>query len=434
MPTIDHGFALETVEQLVPFGATFVPVFTVAASNFVPGSTYLLVVTARVGGDAPLQYRFRLTRGGVEMVGSLMDVGNPSTISNRKQAYSYMTVFTAVAGQDIAFEMRSPFFGNATGDEIAIFWMRLEALNAGDFFFNEDDDSAAPTALTASFADFAAITFTPEVANEDWLVLSSLSGILPEPPDPDTEVVDFRINRDPGAEVAPFMSQAGESILQPEQWPWLLSRVFTLSAAPHTFTAQARESGAGTPEHHSSRIFALRLNAFLEYGFVWNETATPRLGLQGFAFHNLAQVNLTPSIQNDFLLLGMVLMDAGGDNQTDFNRLRLDGVVVGQGAPAFPSGCRSYSATDENPAYVMALENLTVAPHQIEEQVENLQATGENEDRSLVVLSMELQPTPPFSLEECQELDETVSELSWPSEELPSGFVKDPSTSHLWDF
>ncbi len=58
-------------------------------------------------------------------------------------------------------------------------------------------------------------------------------------------------------------------------------------------------------------------------------------------------------------------------------------------------------------------------------------------------------PQPPiilFSLEECQALWETISELTWPSEELPSGFVhppldlpapsgfvKDPDKANLWD-
>lgn len=53
---------------------------------------------------------------------------------------------------------------------------------------------------------------------------------------------------------------------------------------------------------------------------------------------------------------------------------------------------------------------------------------------------------PVFSLEECQALWETVSKMTWPSEEEPSGFVptppdvpppsgfiRDSDGSHLWD-
>ena len=267
---IEHGKSVTTTAVTHTGDTAWYSAVSVAATNFVAGGKYLLVVSAEVvGTDATKAYGARLVHGatptlfaGSDMVFEPVCVTPPYPVP-----YGFFTVWTQPAGGAEALYFQICNITTAgdtvTADSIEIFWMRLDDLVIDrDYVYNENTSS---TGLTASWADFASITFTPATASQDWLVLANPYYSCSD----EVTGASFRINRDADTEVAPLFASEPEDAT--DTLTWLLHRAYTLTAASHTFKIQGCNSSGSTQHTHvSSRIFALRLHAFLDHGFFWN--------------------------------------------------------------------------------------------------------------------------------------------------------------------
>jgi len=299
-----------------------------------------------------------------------------------------MTVFDQPGGgaEDIHFQMITSFAtAAAMTDTTQIFYMRLDAdlVDGTDYKFAEDDDMGAPVAHTGTPANFASITFTPAVGAEDWLIIgNSLHEIQST-----TKQGLYRINYDAGTDDAPECSlegkQAGNNIAQ------ALIRTYTLTAAAHTFTMQGYDSALGAPQndHLRTAIFALRLNAFADHAFVWNEA--------DYAYTNhsvweeIGNIDLTVTNAADFLTLAAVVGDPSGVGHTNRERIQVGGVTHPTGSGDY-ADAGAHDALDTMNFIQMLLQNWGVGAVDIDQDGQTNNLGVRAEDRSLTTFSMEL--------------------------------------------
>src|SRR3990172_11715647 len=152
---------------------------SIGSANFVTGKKYLLVFTANLdgnndGGDFGIQAVHGSTSfGGSEMVYDPPSGG--SAILN-KATYTWFTVWTAVSGEGVKLQFRTLNSGHTVGaDQITIFAMTLSDYlrEKNDWYYNEVVATTAIDTTTWSTTNNAAVTFTPLVAGNDWLVMTS---------------------------------------------------------------------------------------------------------------------------------------------------------------------------------------------------------------------------------------------------------------------
>lgn len=386
MAAIDHGIVqdLTVQSEVATIWSTFL---TCPLANFVAGGKYLIIVTAQVAGAATTNpYNWRVLHGAVEFEGSQKSV-EPKTAWPVVQAYGFMTVFDQPGGgaEDIHFQMKTGMAASAAVvDTIQIFYMRLDddLVDGTDYKYAEDDDSGAPTLHTGAFQDFASITFTPGVGAEDWLIIAcpnwEMNSLSRQPV--------YRINRDVGADVAPETTYAAESTN--DQGQVLLMRTYTLTAAAHTFKVQGKDDDVTNHNaHYHSAIFALRLNAFVDHGFFWNEAEHALIGAG--AWHEIGNVDIVVTVAEDFLLLGGYAADMDMQTRTAYLRLQVDGVTDPAGSDGYESNPAGGNNQEEG-IFQMAMPACGVGAVDFDMDGKRLQADVAAEDRSFTAFSMEL--------------------------------------------
>jgi hypothetical protein len=237
----------------------------IAAADLTPGRKYLILARAEIhryaivtsaGGIRMCHGSGATTFGGSEVLYSQLGSSSPTT----NGWYFYMTVWTAVAGEDVKIQIKGDG-SNALGYR----WASLVAIPLGsdlgltenvDWFYAEDPTDIV---LTGTLQDGAQITFTPGVAAQDWLILA-LSNI-----DSDTTATDMYLSRlaESGGATANWDVQvAGRNANNKYMLPHM--QIVTLGAVSQTFKEQSRRVGAtaATAQRFHSAVFAIRLNAF----------------------------------------------------------------------------------------------------------------------------------------------------------------------------
>jgi hypothetical protein len=376
---IAFSYVIETNDQTTT-STSWQSRATIQAGNFTAGGKYLILATAQVGGSSTSSsVGFRLARSsGTGFTGSEFNIEPSSTTVSTRYQYGYMTVWTVSSPEDVVFQIRSLSGATARADTIVIFAMRLDQnlVENQDWYFSEN---TALTQHTTAFQNFASTTVNAGIG-EDWLVIANPSYII----DSNTVNAEYRIDRDSGATLAPMFTQEGRETTQDERLTWLLFRVYNLAVGSHTFTVQGRDDATGVNDHNSSRIFALNLTKFKDYGSFWNEAETSITT----SFSTVGSVAFTPQVQSDFLIMGFVASDVGSAGVNTNLRIQANGATTPTGADAQTTS-RSYDSTDESPGGQIAITNLGTISQTI-----NMDAQGSTtfpvEDRSLFALSMTL--------------------------------------------
>ena len=249
---------------------TDIPGATIDSGFFVAGRKYLIVLTTQaMGSDINTNFGVR-TRHDTTVFPGSTHIFEPNDTSNRTQ-YSYFTVWTAVANEDIKLQ-----FITMTGaqtieaDQITMFALEIseDFTEGSDWHFNE---VVASTILSTSpsTSNNATITFTPPVAGNDWLVISD--GAI------DTDALNIvytsRTARSGEAtSTTPRTAQEGEDAVQ-DFYVQTLFRVFNLGSASNTFEQEAFKSGTQGPNatREYSSIFAINLNRFKSHSFAYTD-------------------------------------------------------------------------------------------------------------------------------------------------------------------
>lgn len=367
---------------------------SIAAGSFVAGAKYLILASAQFGGnDANVNFGIRLVHGTTPTVfpGSTQIMEPPSATASNKNSYLFQVVWT----QPGTAELVKLQFQTAdaakivNADSIRILAIRLDAslTDGSDYKYGEDDDTGAPVAIEdAVWTDFASITFTPANANDDWLVVGCFNWRVDNSTFYQTNV---RLNRDSDTELSPSFSEEGEDTA--EERVRTLARVFTLSAASHTFKLQANaeEDNADQDDHQWSSIFALRLNAFRNHIFNWTEAEFANT-VDATYEEMTGLASYTPDVAGDNVIVASAVKDGGVGGQTTGIRVQVDGATVPTGFDS-SYNATGWDNTDENPMSLVTIANMAASARDID--FDGARLTGSTlaiEDRSIAVFSLEL--------------------------------------------
>ncbi len=370
-------------------------VLTMASADFVADAVYILFVQAIVGGDDTTNlFHYRVAHGSTPTVFDEAEaIWEMSSASDRRrQEYFYMIQYTASNPvEDIVFQHKTAVSTSTVKSaHVIALALRLDAdLTEGtDYKYAENSTVDAHTTAQQTGAS---ITFTPANTNDDWLVINSntigigaTSGSLPT----------YRINRDSASDVAPSYTAEGEDTtevrIQGQQ------RVYTLTAAAHTFDVEYIDLSPAKNDHNRSAIFALRLDAFEDHDFVWNEAEfTFTIGDEQWEEIN-GIPTYTPTTAGDNILMAHAVIDenvAGGGTlriQVGGTTEPTDDAIIPGGSLVFQKA-RRYDDRDEQPLTCMALLNMAASAQDIDlDGWVTIIASQNIEDRSLVVFSLEL--------------------------------------------
>ncbi|MGA1871038.1 MAG: nitrous oxide reductase family maturation protein NosD [bacterium] len=387
---IEHGSLVTTTLQTHTGNTDWTTKITVSNSNFTPGDKYFIMCTASYGGsNNNSRFGVRLLHGSIVFIGAESTQEPAGFGTTDLHEYFYMTVWTAVADQDIIFQLRT--FNSsytATADSIVISWMNLSdgVYENVDWVFNED---ATSRDLTTTWTDAigATISFTPLNADDNWLIIGN--GCF------NVNALNYnmqmRISRDDEADTEPIISQEGEDT--DDTTLFGVARAYTLSNEPHKFEIQCSvDSGSSTGGHISSRIFALRLNAFNTHKFVWNE-AEISLTNQN-TWYEMGTLTYQPDATGNALILGVASIDGGDAGKEVGSRIQIDGITNPGGSDAHQTLC--FDGTDEFLITRHTIESfMGASSYTIDwdaRETNDVNPPPQAEDRFLVVFSMELAP------------------------------------------
>jgi len=385
---VANGAALGIVyaEELTPQTNSSATFATKKSITLAANTTYFIIVRAdqrNTSSGGPVT-KARILINSTEEVESNHVEEIDSVSSTLFFPFSYIQLHTTGGSTEtVDYQIASDGAQTTTADTIVLLAIPLDDLTDGkDYKFGEQDDSASPVAHTTTFADRASITFTPDNANDDWLVMSwghfIINGVSVN--------YEMRINRDSDTEVVPSMSTEGEDVA--EILPATITRVYTLSAAEHTFTVQSRDGEVtAVNEHDFSRIFALRLNVFEDHVFDWTEAEFT--AANDNTFEEVADLAVTPQTAGDWIFLG------GG--MGDISTRDAWGIRFNKAGTAFPVGQdgynlnRGHDATDENHVFILGKIDLSASLSNMAADFRAVDKTRVNfEDRSFVGFSYEL--------------------------------------------
>lgn len=361
---------------------------TVPSGELPANGVFFFLCQAQIGGDnSNGRFGFRIVEGATPtlLVGAHSIIEPVSGTDAEKHNYSYFTKYIVPATPvDVKFQYRNE---ENTGDTVrvdtqVIKMMRLDVdlVEGVDWAYAEDDDTSSPTAHTTSFADFASITFTPGNTNDDWLVFGAS-----QHQDAASLQCEYHIDFDTATSIAPEFSEEGEDTANKRCY--VMQRVFTLSAASHTFKMRGRDDGSGTQgQHLRTAMFTVRLNVFEDHFFNWTETAqNPTSGVYTQATNG--ELNFTPSTAGDFWMLGQSIHDAGSLVFAGI-RMQVGGVTVPAGRDS-STDSQAYDTNDENVMMTIDRVNLAASAQDLDFDILS-EGTTPHEDRSFVAFSMEL--------------------------------------------
>lgn len=393
MTTIRTARVTETTEQTHTGDTNFSTAAEILGTAFPTGGDYIIFVSAKVNGsNANTLVEARLVHGATptEFNGSLRTLEPNAAVSPLTDGYGFFTRFTQPATEEtIAFQIRTLVSGETVrADDIVIFAMLLDDLDAADFFYNEDDDSGAPTTHTAAFQNFASITFTPDNNNDHWAVFANHTVIM----NTLAASMEYRINRDSDTELAPLLRQEAEDTA--EQYVDVMHRVYELSNAEHTFTYQGRDDADSGSEndHHSSRIFALRLEAFEDFDWLWTEAPVTPSGIHPTYTELQGLPLFAPTTDpGDFAIFTGAVYDHTSLGSAGYTRIQINGTTDPAGSDAVDKTLTTLNdSSDEAPMFGMTVANLTGAGRNLDMDGSSNSFSATVEDRSFWYFSLEL--------------------------------------------
>ena len=173
-----------TTEQSHTGDNDFTDITGATLSGFTGSKKYLIVVNMLVGGDTAVgRFAFRVLHAST-VFGSSQRWIEPNVNTGAKHAYAWWTVFEQPSTPEtikVQFAIASTSTHTINADEIRIFAINLtddldeDTGSGGDWKFAED--TSGPTQHTTTPVDRVSLTFTPDTASEDWLILAR-AGII----------------------------------------------------------------------------------------------------------------------------------------------------------------------------------------------------------------------------------------------------------------
>ena len=383
-----HTFT-ETTTISANVGAAYQTVHTHAASNFVVGGDYIIVVKAKLFGESTTGFvGIKVRHGTTDFADSVQDI-IPATASANvdfPHPYAYFVRWTAVSGEDITVQITGTgTTAEANADQIEVVAMRLDGLTENtDFWY---DDEPTDTALSVAGINGASISLTPDAGTDLWVMSFGRVDIA-------TITTSFGsriVSTGTFSESRPSNIKEGDDT--GEIWICYNERVYiNLGNTAQTFTEQSYVESGPTGNVLHSRIFALRLNVFKNRAVAWTAGAEV-LGTTDWGDAFQTGVSYTPEVAGDAWLSVAGILDAGAALREVSHRVQIDNTDAPPTQTAdFYDECWALDADNEIAFGTQTVENLSAAAHTIDWEGDTNSTTGGPQvvDRSLVIFSFEL--------------------------------------------
>lgn len=394
-----HSFSeTTTISSLV--GTTYTTIHTHAASNFVAGGDYIIVVKAKLFGESTTGLvQIKVVHGSTDFADSehLIIPATASAGADFPTPYAWFVRWTAVDTEDILVQIRgagAPSEANA--NQVHVVAMRLDGLTEdADYWY---DDVATDTALSVAGIDGATISLTPAAGTDLWVLAFGRVDIATITTSFGSRIVSTGTFN----ESRPSNAKEGDDATN-EIWVCANERVFVnLGATAQTFTEQSYVESGPTGNVLHSRIFALRLNIFNNRTVSWNAAAEVlATSAWGDAF---ASGSITPTVTGDCWISVGGIFDSGQALREVLHRVQFD--TSSPPATDQPPNqttnsydeCWALDADNEIHFGVQTVEALTSSTtYNLEWEGHTNSVTGAPQvvDRSLVMFTFELAGAPP---------------------------------------
>ena len=371
----------------------WVDVCTIAAGSFTASKKYLILAIAHIRSDTSSanETRVRLVHGGTPTLFTDANSAYEETSADQDTVVGWMEVWTQPGTAELV-KLQVSSSSTSTHRVILgqIFALKLDddlTLNT-DYFYNEvTGDYTTTVTPTAQ----ASVTFTPN-GTDSYLVIAQSAvdtvGIT-------TEYYQSIYDSVEGLDT-PKIEVESEDATN-EYRNYLLARVFTPSAASHTFSTRISGETAGDHIALSSRIFVIRLNKFAAFGQAY--TAAEDQPVAAASWETEQTLSVTPTVNGDWFYIGYFGNDVG--TLTDDLQTRLQVNPDGSGLVSDPAygdtspGQDAWDATDVTPFAIFNFRSLASgAARAINLDCQMVSGTTLRvQERTLAAFSMQLAST-----------------------------------------
>jgi len=399
---IPHAY-VEVVSRHTTQSAAFVdiPGANLSNTNFDQNKKYLIYVTAQFTiADTSETGSVRLVHGGTAFTGSENGIEPLSTASY--YTYAWFTVWSpttvAEANEDIKLQYRRTTTDGGSDfvrvEEITMFALEIseELTEDTDWFFNEDTTANQPLGTTWTVANNAAVTFTPDCAGEDWLVMGTAQ-LDPCCSNADIQY-ETRIEATGGVtNNVELVSKEVEDNVNDLMIATLVN-IYTIPEVATTFTSESQLEAVHAGEREYSAVFAMNLDNFKEYKFI----SSPEIRDVG-AFPDFVtevqSLSFDVEEKSDVWVLGYFIMDGGGTGG-HHTRMQLyeNGQVQVDQPPTQTTDLlqqnRHWDGEGEHEWSIQTVENLDAGTYTVDIDADSAFSNNNNdaEDRLLVAVSM----------------------------------------------
>lgn len=399
---IPHAYA-EMVSRQMTESPIFVdiPGANLSNTNFDQNKKYLIYVTAQFTiSDASETASLRLVHGGTAFTGSENGMDPISNLSY--YTYAWFTVWSpttvAEANEDVKLQFRRTTTDGGTDlvrvEEITMFALEIseELTENTDWYFNEDTTANQPLGTTWTVANNAAVTFTPNCAGEDWLVMGTAQL------DPCCSNGDFRyqtrIEATGGVtNNVELVSKEVEDNVNDLMIETLVN-IYTIPEVATTFTSESQLEAVHAGEREYSAVFAMNLDKFKEYKFI----SSPEIRDVG-AFPDFVtevhSLSFDVEEKSNVWVLGYFIMDGGGTGG-HHTRMQLyeNGQIQVDQPPTQTTDLlqqnRHWDGAGEHEWTIQTVENLDAGTYTVDIDADSAFSNTNNdaEDRLLAAFSM----------------------------------------------
>ena len=161
--------------------------------------------------------------------------------------------------------------------------------------------------LTWSTLNNAAVTFTPDCPNDDWLVMATAQ----LDPSNTGDQYETRLQATGGVTTnVDHISKEGEDPGNGDLYIETIVYPFTIPSAATTFTSQSQSEGGSTGTREYSAVFALNLDKFQTHRYVADSLLLD-IGTTPDYLTKVQTLSFTPEEETDVWTLGYFIMDSG---------------------------------------------------------------------------------------------------------------------------
>ncbi len=386
---IPHSFYVDTTEftNAAASGWTNITNYRLDSSEFTADRKYLIIANNLVYTQTNgALHGIRVMHGTTDFPYSELSREHPA--NDFGELYSWFTVWTAVAGEDIYVQYNRGANTFAI-DSMTLFAMEIseELTENTDWFYDNTNDTKTDLSTTWSTTNNANVTFTPSGAGELWLIATTAWQNNTDT----TNEHQSRINS-VGTITETQPQKLKESEISTTNILLTLYRSFILNSESNSFAEQSGMDSGTLGDRWSSSIFALNLEQFETQAGNWTEAEQAPGTPAGWA--NVAQTHtntITPLTEGDVLVIATNVYEGGNQNRGHYQRLQTDNIDTPAGVTdQLPRQMLTADGGDDLTLHHLFLQNLDTSSHSFDLDTGDGGIERTTEDRDIIIFSMEL--------------------------------------------